>query len=190
LYRTSAASINAGEKAIRPPGAVEEAKFLDLCLRCQQCVGICSTTGGCLQPAAGEAGLEGLWTPVGDMRTGYCEFNCNLCGQVCPSGAIKLLEIQAKQQYVMGLAFFDVSRCIPYYKGENCLVCQEHCPTADKAIKFNDVVVLKSGVEKRVKLPYVEEKLCIGCGICEYKCPIAGQAGIFVTKSKVRNMDI
>lgn len=189
LYRTSPVNIDANEKALRPPGAVEENKFLDLCLRCQQCVGICSTTGGCLQPAVGEAGLEGLWTPIADMRKGYCEYNCNLCGQVCPSGAIKPLEVADKHKFIMGLAFFDVSRCIPYYKGENCLVCQEHCPTPDKAIKFNDVAVQKLGVEKTVRLPYVVENLCIGCGICENKCPVEGRAGVFVTKSKIRNAE-
>ena len=32
-----------------------------------------------------------------------------------------------------------------------------------------------------VKYPYVIKELCIGCGICETKCPLTGQAGIFVT---------
>ncbi len=184
LYRTSPLNINRSEKAIRPPGAVAEDRFLDLCLRCQQCTSICATTGKCLQPSVSEAGLEGLWTPVADMRGGYCEYNCNLCGQVCPSGAIQSLSLEEKKRFVMGLAFFDVNRCIPYYKGENCLVCEEHCPTPDKAIKFNEVLVVKEGQEKRVKLPYVDENLCIGCGICENKCPIVGRSGIFITRYK------
>jgi Pyruvate/2-oxoacid:ferredoxin oxidoreductase delta subunit len=29
--------------------------------------------------------------------------------------------------------------------------------------------------------PQVNSKLCIGCGICENKCPVAGQAAIRVT---------
>jgi ferredoxin len=183
LYRTSPLNIDASEKAIRPPGAVEEERFLDLCLRCQQCSGICATTGACLQPAVSQAGLEGFWTPVADMRKGYCEYNCNLCGKVCPSGAIQSLELEAKKKVIMGVALFDQSRCIPYYKGENCLVCQEHCPTPDKAIKFQDTLMEKKGAKRLVKLPYVEEALCIGCGICENKCPIVGKAGIFVVKS-------
>ena len=31
-----------------------------------------------------------------------------------------------------------------------------------------------------VQQPYVLEDLCIGCGICEYQCPLAGQAAIRV----------
>jgi len=183
LYQTTPVRINSSGKNIRPPGAVEEEKFLDLCLRCQQCTGICSTTGGCLQPSVIEAGMEGLWTPVANMRKGYCEFNCNLCGQVCPSGAIEPLEIEKKKVLRMGLAFFDRNRCIPYYREEDCLVCEEHCPTPDKAIKFKNVEVERNGETAILKLPYVDEELCIGCGICENKCPIEGKAGIFVTRA-------
>ncbi|MGQ9561827.1 MAG: 4Fe-4S binding protein [Candidatus Oleimicrobiaceae bacterium] len=32
-----------------------------------------------------------------------------------------------------------------------------------------------------MKLPYVVEELCIGCGICVNKCPVVGEAGIFLT---------
>ena len=184
LYRTSPLNLNASERAIRPPGAVEEEKFLDLCLRCHQCVGICSTTGGCLQPAVGQFGLEGLWTPVARMREGYCEFNCNLCGEVCPSGAISPLDVAVKRKTVMGTAYFDHSRCIPYYRAEECLVCEEYCPTPEKAIKFRSSQVEKNGEIIMLKLPYVDEKLCIGCGICEHKCPVEGKAGIFITRAR------
>ena len=39
---------------------------------------------------------------------------------------------------------------------------------------------------KRIKnaIPYVDENLCIGCGICVTKCPLEGKAGIFVTNSR------
>ena len=186
IYRVTPIKIDQSGKSIRPPGAVEEDKFLDLCLRCQQCTGVCSTTGKCLQPAVSEAGIEGLWTPVAKMREGYCEYNCNLCGQVCPSGAIKPLEIAEKQKLVMGTAFFDGNRCIPYYREEECLVCEEHCPTPDKAIKFKEKLVEKDGETTLLKVPYVIESLCIGCGICENKCPIDGRAGIFVTRQNAQ----
>ncbi|WP_457565676.1 4Fe-4S binding protein, partial [Caldithrix abyssi] len=34
---------------------------------------------------------------------------------------------------------------------------------------------------RKVKYPYVVKELCIGCGICVYKCPLVGEPGIFVT---------
>jgi NAD-dependent dihydropyrimidine dehydrogenase PreA subunit len=38
-------------------------------------------------------------------------------------------------------------------------------------------------IEIQVKLqkPYVDLELCIGCGICEHECPVAGQRAIRVT---------
>ncbi len=68
------------EKRIRPPGALAEDDFLARCLKCGECVKVCPTNA--IQPSLTQAGLEGLWTPVLDMRFGYCELNCTLCGQV------------------------------------------------------------------------------------------------------------
>jgi ferredoxin len=170
---------------VRPPGALPEPEFLDRCVRCQECVKICSTTGACLQPAFLESGWEGIWTPRVNARHGYCEYNCTLCGQVCPSGAIHRAELEPKQKVLrMGTAYFDRSRCIPWYRNEDCLVCEEHCPTPKKAIKFDlRDVRLPSGEIKVVKFPYVDEALCIGCGICITKCPVSGPGGIFLTNA-------
>jgi len=171
-------------KVIRPPGALEESRFLDRCLRCHECSRICATSGGCLQPALFESGLEGLWTPISVPRTGFCEHKCNLCGQVCPTGAIKKLELSEKQKMKMGTASFDKNRCIPWYRLENCLVCEEHCPISDKAIHFEIKKVIRpDGKEVQVKFPYVIEDRCDGCGICVTKCPLAGKAGIFVSNA-------
>ncbi|MDZ7372780.1 MAG: 4Fe-4S binding protein [candidate division KSB1 bacterium] len=170
---------------LRPPGALVESEFLDRCVRCLECVRICSSTGACLQPALLERGVAGFWTPVADMRHGYCEYNCNLCGQVCPTGAITRLSVEDKQKVVMGTAYFDRSRCIPWYRNEDCLVCEEHCPIPEKAIRLEQrPVQLPSGETRLVKFPYVVEDLCIGCGICVTKCPVEGQPGIFVTTAR------
>ncbi len=175
--------IKAGQ-IVRPPGALLEPDFLDHCVRCQECVKICSSTGGCLQPAMLESGWEGIWSPIVNARHGYCEYNCNLCGQVCPTGAIHPLELGVKKQTRMGTAYFDKSRCIPYYRAEDCLVCEEHCPLPDKAIKF-DIREASGpdGTTRVVKFPYVDETLCIGCAICVTKCPVEGPGGIFLTNA-------
>jgi len=184
LIKTAGADPKNEGKAIRPPGVADEDEFLDKCIRCQECVRICATTGGCLQPAMLESGWEGMWTPISVPRVGYCEYNCNLCGQVCPTGAIANLTLEEKKEIKMGQAYFNKNRCIPWYSKEDCLVCEEHCPTPDKAIKF-DVREARApdGSTRVVKFPYVDEELCIGCGICENKCPVVGKAGVFVTSS-------
>jgi polyferredoxin/Pyruvate/2-oxoacid:ferredoxin oxidoreductase delta subunit len=182
ILKTNFLSRNANASLIRPPGSREENAFLDRCIRCHECVKVCSTSGRFLQPAFLESGLEGMWTPVGVARYGYWEFNCNLCTQVCPTDAIHPLDIETKMKTVIGLAYIDKNRCIPWYKNENCLVCQEHCPTPTKAIELKEEKVVHfTGEERLVKRPYIREDLCIGCGICETKCPVAGRSAIIVT---------
>ncbi len=168
---------------IRPPGAIPEEDFRDKCIRCMECVRVCASNGQCLQPAGIQNAIDDLWLPVANMRQGYCEFNCNLCSQVCPTDALVPLTLAEKQKTPIGLAHFNKNICIPYDRNENCLVCEEHCPTPEKAIKFDekDYTDPETGITRKVKYPYVVKELCIGCGICQYKCPLEGEAGIFVT---------
>ena len=182
ILKTSFVDRNSKTNLIRPPGAREENDFLDRCIRCHKCIKVCSTSGRFLQPAFLEGGLEAMWTPIGVARYGYCEFNCVLCTEVCPTDAIHELDLETKKKTVIGLAYIDRDRCIPWYKNEECIVCQEHCPTPQKAIELKQERVIHfDGSERLVKRPYVREDLCIGCGICETKCPIEGKSAIIVT---------
>lgn len=183
-------SRHADPLVIRPPGALAEKEFLGRCVRCGECMKVC--IGNALQATWLEAGFEGMFSPRVMPRIGYCEYNCTLCGQVCPSGAIRRLARKEKQATVIGRAVFDKNRCLPYAKATPCIVCEEHCPTPDKAIKFREVdVPTDAGGSVRLRQPYVVDKLCIGCGICENKCPLSGRAAVWVTsEGESRNPDI
>ncbi len=182
VLKTRTMAGQANPQLIRPPGALIEEDFLGQCVRCGECMKVCIGNG--LHPAFLEGGIEGMFSPVLKARAGYCEFNCTLCGQVCPTGAIKELAVQEKQKVRLGNAFFDKNHCLPYAKGITCIVCEEHCPTPDKAIKFRRAVVLNSrGVKINVQQPYIVDELCIGCGICETKCPLPGKAAVRVTSA-------
>ena len=51
-----------------------------------------------------------------------------------------------------------------------------------KAIKFEETdIVTFNGEIRRLKMPVVLKDKCIGCGICENKCPIKPTAAILVT---------
>ncbi|MEW6719020.1 MAG: 4Fe-4S binding protein [Thermodesulfobacteriota bacterium] len=185
VLKTTPASAFPSPSLVRPPGSRKEDDFLSRCVRCGECMKVCITGG--LQPTLLEAGLEGLWTPMLISRIGYCEYNCTLCGQVCPTSAIRKIGREEKRKTVIGLAFVDPSRCLPFAQGTPCIVCEEHCPTPKKAIVFRDHPGKGGAV---VKVPVVETDLCIGCGICEYKCPVVDLAGIRVTSvGESRNPD-
>jgi len=162
---------------LRPPGALPEREFIQRCIRCGNCMKVCPTN--LLQPSSFASGPGGTWSPVLDTRRGYCEYECNLCGQVCPTDAIRKLSLKQKQAFVIGTAVFNKKICIPYARGENCLVCEEHCPVPDKAIRVNRAFVKG----KSVMQPYVVKDLCIGCAICELKCPTAPDKGVVVKKT-------
>lgn len=183
------ARFRAPEKAsrlIRPPGVRDEGDFLKKCVRCGECMKVCLKNA--LYPSAWESGVEGIYTPLVIPRLGYCEYNCTLCGQVCPTGAIPNLPIPVKKREVIGKAVFVKDHCLPYAKRIDCIVCEEHCPISDKAIRSREVKVIGfDGVVRTVKEPYVVEEICNGCGICEFVCPVETKAGIEVFAVKNRS---
>jgi len=166
------------KSVIRPPGALQT-PFSALCIRCAACIRVCPTQG--LQPSLFEAGAQNLFTPHLVPRLGYCSVRCNACGQVCPTAAIPPLTLEEKQRRVIGLARIDQNRCLPWAYSTPCIVCEEVCPVADKAIALEEAVV-PDGRQGTIALqrPWVIRERCIGCGMCEYKCPQAGESAIQV----------
>jgi polyferredoxin len=175
------AAMSPDPQLIRPPGVDDQDEFLSKCIHCGECIQVCATTG--LQPSFLEGGLEGLWTPRLEPRIGPCDYSCTACGEVCPSGAIPLLDLETKRQQVIGMAVIDRSRCLPWAYDTHCIVCEEMCPIPEKAIRVQEVTVIdESGTEVLLQQPYVVLDLCIGCGICEYNCPMEAQAAIQVQR--------
>ncbi|MEZ5601748.1 MAG: hypothetical protein R3F36_12725 [Candidatus Competibacteraceae bacterium] len=72
-------------------------------------------------------GGPGLLQPRLDFATGYCSYECNRCGQVCPTGAILPLALVAKQTVQLGVAHFVRDNCIVYTDAV-CGACDEYCP--------------------------------------------------------------
>jgi formate hydrogenlyase subunit 6/NADH:ubiquinone oxidoreductase subunit I len=105
-----------------------------------------------------------------------------MCTQVCPTEAIKPLSLEKKQEVKIGLAEINMKSCLPYAYARSCQVCYEHCPLPEKAIWLEEATVLDyRGNRVPMKQPHVNAELCIGCGICENKCPVSNKAAIKVT---------
>jgi len=190
MRSTTGLAVEADSKLIRPPGALDERHFLERCIRCGACMKVCPNNA--LHPTFMEGGLEAMWTPIVVPRVGYCEPNCVLCSTVCPTGAIWELTLaeklgktgnpEAPTPVKIGTAFYDQGRCLPWAMATDCIVCEEWCPTSPKAIYLVDAEVVDAESNtKTVRRPHVDAKRCIGCGACEYACPVKDRPAVYVT---------
>ncbi len=153
---------------ILPPGALSLDHFTGTCTGCHACVAHCP--GHVLQPSLTQYGLAGLFMPFLDPGSGFCTLNCNLCGQVCPTHAITPFSLEKKKTIQTGVVKFIRDNCIVVLQKTDCGACSEHCPT--KAVTMV--------AEGRVRVPRVNESLCLGCGACEYVCPSKPNKAIYV----------
>jgi ferredoxin len=115
--------------------------------------------------------MQGLMQPYMDYHSGFCNFDCTLCSEICPAGAILPVDPEVKKLEQIGIAKFIEGNCVVYTDNTDCGACSEHCPT--KAV---DMVPYKDGLT----IPKVDETICIGCGACEYACPTRPYRAIYV----------
>ncbi|MDP2839257.1 MAG: 4Fe-4S dicluster domain-containing protein, partial [Syntrophales bacterium] len=166
--RTPFTSLQGRRQLIRPPGALPETAFLRTCIRCGECMKSCVTNT--LQPSLWESGFSGLWTPKLELRMAACEPNCNVCGKVCPTQAIRSLSMEEKTHAKIGTAVLRKETCLVWAQNKLCLICDEICPY--NAIVFRPV--------EGYRRPVVIASRCNGCGYCEQRCPVKGESAIVV----------
>jgi ferredoxin len=114
--------------------------------------------------------------PVMDYGTGYCEFECTSCLNVCPVGAILPLGLKEKQRTQIGKVQFIKDRCVIFSQGTACGACAEVCPTG---------AVWMVPYLPQLTQPKTDNDICVGCGNCEYACPVEGGKAIFVRGNEV-----
>jgi MauM/NapG family ferredoxin protein len=168
LTRLDPRYVKKTDRTLRPPGALPEEDFLATCIRCGACLRICVTHT--LQASGMEKGLIQWGTPIHNMRVAGCEQQCNLCGKICPTGAIRDLPLIERQHAKIGTAVIIRETCVAWAKNRLCLLCDEACP-------YNAIVFRPVEGHKR---PFVDESRCNGCGMCEAVCPVNGEAAIVV----------
>jgi len=157
---------------ILPPGAGNMHRYRKHCSACHLCITKCPTN--VLAPSVTELGLAGFLQPIMKFTHGFCNYDCTICAEVCPSHALRVRSKEHKHRIQVGEAVFLKVNCVVQTQGTACGACAEHCPTgAIKMVPFG-----KPG--SLLTLPEVETELCIGCGACEYICPVTPYRAIYV----------
>jgi ferredoxin len=165
---------NTKQNPISPPGSKSIQHFTSYCTACHLCVSECPTQ--VLYPSLIEYGAVGIFQPKMNYDASYCNYECTICGDVCPTGAILPLTVESKKLVQMGKAVFIKDDCVVVAKKKDCAACSEHCPT--KAVH-------SVPYEGNLKLPELNNDICTGCGGCEHACPTTPRKAIYITSNKV-----
>jgi len=106
-----------------------------------------------------------------DNLAGFCNYDCVICSEVCPTGAILPINAEKKKLTQLGKAKFVKENCIVETEKTDCGACSEHCPT--KAVHMIPY-------QGKLFIPETRDEFCIGCGACEYACPTIPYKAIYV----------
>ncbi|MDD3343127.1 MAG: 4Fe-4S dicluster domain-containing protein [Sulfurospirillaceae bacterium] len=183
------------EKYLRPPGAVEEDRFLALCIKCGQCLQVCPYHSIHLSDFIQGYGMG---TPYINAR----ERACYLCGAVpcvlaCPTGALDH-HTEKPTDVKMGIAVLefpelclaltrtpvpkaavdkiythphtraveeDVLKKLSEFVDKPCTICADMCPLPNAHNAIEMVRADNGAMRPEVKSG------CVGCGACEELCP-------------------
>ncbi|HOK51672.1 MAG TPA: 4Fe-4S binding protein [Bacteroidales bacterium] len=159
---------------VTPPGSISLEHFTAHCTACQLCVSQCPTH--VLKPSIKEYGLNGFLMPYMSYAGSFCNYECTVCTEVCPTGALLPLTVEQKKTLQIGKVNFIKENCIVYTSETSCGACAEHCPTA---------AVHMVPYKGFLRIPDTEQNICIGCGACEYACPATPHKAIYVEGNPV-----
>lgn len=162
---------------IVPPGAVSISHLQRHCTGCQLCISACPN--GVLRPSTS---LSTFMQPVVGYEKGYCRPECVRCSEACSVGAFKPITVEEKSSIQIGRAVVKLDSCVMTSQGRKCGNCADKCPTG--AIK---IVPCEPNNEKSRYMPVVNESKCIGCGACEYYCPVRPLSAIYVNGNEVHH---
>ena len=162
-----------------PPGADPD-RFRCLCTGCGLCVAKCPRK--VLTPAGfKEYGPLGFMMPKLDFAHGHCDPACTVCGEVCPTGALRPFTVEQKRTLKMGVAVFDHKKCLACTEKIPCGLCERRCP--QQAISLKEKEVKDGDRAKKIQVPVIDTAKCTGCGKCENYCP----AGAMRVKWRIEN---
>lgn len=151
-------------RPVAPPGRRSMKDFLDRCTGCGLCVAHCPSK--VLAPSVKALGWLHMLHPVMNYNRASCLYDCTLCTELCPTGALMPLTPAEKHIFIIGHARVEPANCI------GCGRCAAKCPR--NAITLAPRPDSIPGRSKRIA--HVDTSLCIGCGSCQHICPVTSKA--------------
>ncbi len=162
---------------VLPPGAGNLKRFTEKCTACHYCVVKCPSQ--IIKPAGFQFGFDYLLKPRLNYESGFCNYNCTICTDVCPNKALGSLSAEEKITTQLGIAHLARERCVVYTDETDCGACSEHCPT--QAVKMVEY-------KGSLRIPHVTPDICVGCGGCEYICPVRPSRAIYVVANETHQI--
>lgn len=156
---------------LKPFGSKSVKHFSSHCTGCQLCVSNCPEQ--VLRPSSS---MTTLMQPEMAYDKGFCRPDCTRCSEVCPAGAIIKIDEAEKSAISIGHAVTVQHNCL-LQQGVECNACSRHCPAA--------AISIVSDMSTGHKVVTVNEQHCIGCGACEYYCPVRPFSAIYVEGREV-----
>ena len=160
---------------LTPPGSLSAKNMATRCTGCQLCVSECPND--VLRPSNS---LMSLMQPTMEYDRGYCRPECTRCSEVCPAGAIKPIDAVTKSSIQIGHAIVVVAECLSAKGEAECGNCERHCPAGAITMVPSD-----PDDDLSPAVPAINESACIGCGACEYVCPVRPLSAIHVEGHEV-----
>jgi ferredoxin-type protein NapG len=184
---------------LRPPGA--RADFLARCIRCGKCMEACPYDSIRPMDMSAGANIHTPWVDPLDTPCYLCQDRGPdgkdkalgkylRCGEACPTGALVKIVNDKKVlgsvpgEYKMGVSVLDRKICLAW-EYDSCGECYYNCPLKDKALLDRPPGTKRKaaspaarpeaprGQEPRSGIrPFVDTGHCIGCGMCNYVCPV------------------
>jgi len=114
--------------------------------------------------------------PSLEFQNGYCNYHCTLCTEICPTGALEKISGKQKRTLQLGRVHYIKENCVVVTDDTDCGACSEHCPTQAVSMK---------PYKGNLRIPVIDQNLCVGCGACEYICPTRPYRAIYIIGNPV-----
>lgn len=156
---------------VRPPGALDPARFEALCDGCGDCAAACPADAIVMDGPATDLSDHGPRINSADAPCVMCDGL--ICSTTCPAGA--LTPVTPDTMSIAELRYDPTACWAASGIDPSCDYCHDRCPRKGLAVTL-----------RRGEGPKFDAGHCTGCGVCVYYCPSTPKALTLIAKEDRR----